>query len=116
MLVVEDELLVRLTVAEGLRDAGMRVIEAANAGEAMEHLRAGNPVDLVFADIELPGSMNGLELAQRVRADFPDLKLLMTSGRISAYEAASRAFIPKPYDIVEVIRLIRASLDESAPE
>jgi two-component system, response regulator PdtaR len=100
VLVVADELLVRLTVAEELREVGMRVIEAGNADEAMEHLRAGNCVDLVFADIELPGSMNGLELAQRLGADFPDLKLLMTSGRIPAHEAAFiRPFIPKPYDI-----------------
>jgi CheY-like chemotaxis protein len=112
VLVVEDEPLVRFMVAEELRDSGMRVIEAGTADEALERLRAGNPVDFVFADIELPGSMNGLELARRVQADFPNLEFLMTSGRAPAHDAASRRpFIPKPYDVAEVIDRIRAALD-----
>ena len=116
VLVVEDELLVRLAVAEELREAGMRVIEAGNADEAMKHLRAGNAVDLVFADIELPGSMNGLELARRLRTDFPDIKLLVTSGRLPEPEATSAgAFIAKPYDIAEVVGRIRATLDNKQP-
>jgi CheY-like chemotaxis protein len=112
VLVVEDEPLVRFMVAEELRDSGMRVIEAGTADEALERLRAGNPVDFVFADIELPGSMNGLELARRVQADFPNLEFLMTLGRAPAHDAASRRpFIPKPYDVAEVIDRIRAALD-----
>ena len=111
VLVVEDEILVRIMVAEELRDAGMRVIEAGSADEAMAHLRAGNRVDFVFTDIELPGSMNGIELARRLQADFPELKLLMTSGRLPAQEAATlRQFIPKPYDMTDVIARIRAAL------
>lgn len=84
VLVVEDEILVRIVIAEELRDAGMRVIEVGSADEAMAHLRAGHKVDVVFTDIELPGSMNGFELARRLQADFPELKLLMTSGRLPA--------------------------------
>ena len=95
VLVVEDEPLVRLMVAEELRDSGMRVIEAGTADEAFERLRAGNPVDFVFADIELPGSMNGLELARRVQTDFPNLEFLMTSGRAPATKPVPR-LIPRP--------------------
>jgi two-component system, response regulator PdtaR len=114
VLVVEDEPLVRLMVAEELRDSGMSVIEAGTADEALERLRAGNPVDFVFADIELPGSMNGLELARRVQTDFPNLEFLMTSGRAPAHDVASlRPFIPKPYDLAEVIDRIRAALDDT---
>ena len=117
VLVVEDEILVRIMVAEELRDAGMRVIEAGSADEAMAHLRAGNRVDFVFTDIELPGSMNGLELARRLRADFPEVKLLMTSGRLPAQAAASlRPFISKPYDTANVVAHIRAALAEDTPE
>jgi len=117
VLVVEDEPLVRLTAAEELREAGMRVIEASDADEAMELLLAGASVDLVFADVVLPGSMDGLELARRLRTDFPDIKILMTSGRTPAHEAAELSpFIPKPYDIAEVIGRIRAACDECAPE
>jgi two-component system, response regulator PdtaR len=69
---------------------------------------------LSFADIELPGSMNGLELARRVQADFPNLEFLMTSGRAPVHDVASRRpFIPKPYDVAEVIDRIRAALDDT---
>jgi CheY-like chemotaxis protein len=116
VLVVEDEPLIRLMVADELRDSGMGVIEAETADEALEHLLAGSPADFIFADIELPGSMNGLQLAKRVRTDFPTLKLLLTSGRLPAHETASIApFIPKPYDVREVIDCIRAAQDESRP-
>ena len=114
VLVVEDEPLIRLIVAEELRGSGMRVIEAETADEALERPRAGISVHFVFADIELPGSMNGVELARRVQKDFPDLRVLMTSGRVPAHEVASISpFIPKPYDIPQVINRIRAALDDS---
>ena len=80
MLVVEDEPLIRLIVAEELRGSGMRVIEAETADEALERPRAGISVHFVFADIEFPGSMNGVELARRVQKDFPDLRVLDDFG------------------------------------
>ena len=117
VLVVEHEILVRLMVADELREAGMRVIEASHADEAMEHVRAGSSIDFVFAEIELPGSMNGLEFIRRLRADVPDLKFLMTSSRMPARERAPiRPFIAKPYDIADVVARIRAALAESSPE
>ena len=71
VLVVEDEVLVQVVIAEALREAGMRVIEVGNADEAMEHIEAGTPIDFVFTDIEMPGSMNGLELVRRLQARRP---------------------------------------------
>jgi two-component system, response regulator PdtaR len=68
VLVVEDEILLRVIIAEALREAGMRVIEVGNADEAMEHLEAGTPIDFVFTDIELPGSMDGLEFVRRLHS------------------------------------------------
>ena len=70
VLVVEDEPLIRLIVAEELRGSGMRVIEAETADEALERPRAGI-VHFVFADIEFPGSMNGVELRDGSRRIFP---------------------------------------------
>ncbi len=117
VLIVEDEILVRLVVAEELREAGMRVIEAANAEEAMQHLRAGIPVDFAFTDIELPGPMNGLELACELEANFPEVKLLMTSGRMPAHETLTvKPFIIKPYDIADVVARIRAELADRRNE
>ena len=117
ILVVEDEILVRIIIAEALREAGMRVIEVGSADEAMEHLEAGTPIDFVFTDIELPGSMSGLELVRRLQARRPDLKLLMTSGRLPARDPIPAGqFIPKPYEIADVVALIRAALGEPPPE
>jgi two-component system, response regulator PdtaR len=117
VLVVEDNVLVRIMIAEELREAGMRVIEAGNADEALLHFAAGNGIDFVFADVELPGSMNGFELVRRLRANFPDLKALMTSGRLPAHTAASIApFVPKPYNLTDVITCILAALSGPVPE
>ena len=71
ILVIEDEILIRFEIAEVLREAGMRVIEARNADEAMEHLGAGRSVDFVFTDIEMPGTMNGLEFCAAIQRRFP---------------------------------------------
>jgi two-component system, response regulator PdtaR len=117
ILVVEDEILVRIIIAEALREAGMRVIEVGSADEAMEHLETGTPIDFVFTDIELPGSMSGLELVRRLQARRPDLKLLMTSGRLPARDPIPAGqFITKPYEIADVVALIRAALGEPPPE
>jgi two-component system, response regulator PdtaR len=117
VLVIEDEILVRFEVAEALREAGMCVIEARDADEAMEHLGAGRSVDFVFADIELPGTMNGLEFCAAIARRFPQLKFLITSGRTSAQEAMSvRSFIPKPYVPADIVARIRAALAEQQPE
>ncbi len=117
ILVVEDEILVRIIIAEALREAGMRVIEVGSADEALDHLEAGTPIDFVFTDIELPGSVSGLELVRRLQARRPDLKLLMTSGRLPARDPIPAVqFIPKPYEIADVVALIRAALGEPPPE
>lgn len=62
VLIVEDEVLIRAPLAEHLREAGFNVIEANTADEAWSCLQTGMPVDLVFSDIRMPGSMDGLEL------------------------------------------------------
>src|SRR5271165_5161126 len=74
VLVIEDEILIRFEVAEVLREAGMCVIEARNADEAMEHLEAGRSVDFVFTDIEMSGTMNGLAFCTAVERRIPRLK------------------------------------------
>ena len=98
----------------GITRAGMRVIEAEMPMRPW-NVSVPEILDLVFADIELPGSMNGLELARRLQTDLPDIKLLITSGRLPEPEATSAgAFIAKPYDIAEVVGRIRATLNESS--
>ncbi|MEI9987777.1 MAG: response regulator [Aliidongia sp.] len=69
ILLVEDDVLVRFVVADRLREAGLAVIEAATADEALSYLAAGGRVDLAFTDIEMPGSMNGVGTRRKTQID-----------------------------------------------
>lgn len=83
ILVVEDETLVRMLGADMLETAGFIVREAGNADEAIAILIAENDVALIFSDMDMPGSMDGLGLAQLVHLRWPTIRLLLTSGRQS---------------------------------
>jgi two-component system, response regulator PdtaR len=80
ILVVEDEPLIRMHGIDILEDAGFDVLEAANADEAMVILNAGTQVHLVFSDVDMPGSIDGLDLAQLVSQRWPAVRVLLTSG------------------------------------
>ncbi len=99
ILFVEDEPLIRMDMAEFLRECGYRVHEAANAAEGLEALNAKFAIDLVFTDINLPGEMNGLLLAEWISSNRPEVKVLITSGRASTLDQPqmAEAFIAKPY-------------------
>ena len=100
VLVVEDEGLVRVDAAETLRDAGFTVLEAANAEQALAVVVRGTDLDVLFTDINMPGRMDGLELARRVSRLRPNIHLLLTSGKARPARGqipAAGAFIPKPY-------------------
>src|SRR3954452_4028699 len=100
ILVVEDEPLVRFPIAEALRELGVRVIEAATADEAWEYLQAGMPIDLVFTDHNLPGSMTGEQLSARIARERPHIVTLITSGR-SGGAGISQPILSKPYDLLK---------------
>src|SRR5215475_1706767 len=88
VLVVEDDVLVRVVVAGYLRDCGFEVIEAGDASEAIRILEAGIEVDVVFSDVNMPGDMDGFGLAQWVRREREHIKVILTSGvRRTAKEA-----------------------------
>jgi CheY-like chemotaxis protein len=111
-LVVEDEILVRLTIADCLRAAGYVVVEAANATEALAVLTSGEPVDVIFTDVRMPGAMDGLMLARWVHEHHSRIQVLVTSGNGDA--AVSSGLIPddtffsKPYAVEEVAGRIRS--------
>jgi CheY-like chemotaxis protein len=88
VLVVEDEVLVRMVIADYLRECGYRVIEAGSAAEAVTVLSSPEPVDIVFSDIQMPGEMDGFGLATWVRQNQPWLKVLLTSGNARAANTA----------------------------
>lgn len=81
VLLVEDEPLIRLFIAELLEDAGFRVVEAANAAEALVILEAGLPVNVLLTDVDMPVGCNGFELAHKVHAYWPEAEILIMSGR-----------------------------------
>jgi CheY-like chemotaxis protein len=81
VLLVEDEPLLRLVIADALVDANFRVIEAASPAEAMSVLQAGIDVDVLLTDVEMPPGISGYELARQVQARWPIIEILITSGR-----------------------------------
>jgi CheY-like chemotaxis protein len=111
VLVVEDELLLRLAICEGLALHGYAVLHATNADEAIEILESRNDISTVFTDIEMPGSMNGLKLAAAVRDRWPPINLVVTSGiRPGISQMPPNAqFIEKPYQTGDVLTDLRAS-------
>jgi CheY-like chemotaxis protein len=111
VLIVEDEPLVRLSAVDTIEAAGYEVIEAANADEAIRILESRRDIRVVFTDIHMPGSMDGLKLAHAVRSRWPPIKLIVTSGRepVPAQDLPDGAqFIAKPYDPVEIRETLRA--------
>jgi CheY-like chemotaxis protein len=101
VLVVEDQPLTRVATVETLEDAGFQVLEASNADEAIRILEARDNVRIVFTDIDMPGSMDGLKLARAVRDRWPPIKIVITSGQLIPNETdlpAGGRFVAKPYD------------------
>ena len=81
VLLVEDEPLLRLVASDLLIEAGRRVVEAANAAEALAVLEAGVGIEVLLADVDMPPGINGYELARQVHARWPVVEILMMSGR-----------------------------------
>lgn len=110
VLIVEDELLLRMDAADMIRAAGFEVIEAADADQAIEILEARRDVTVVFTDIQMPGSMDGLKLARAVRGRWPPIKIVATSGHIGVHETdlpEGGRFLAKPYSSREITGVLR---------
>ena len=110
ILVVEDEFLLRMDAAEMVAAAGFAVVEAANADEAIEILETRSDIAVVFTDIQMPGTMDGLRLARAVRGRWPPIKIVATSGHLTVTETdlpEGGRFLPKPYSAIEVTCVLR---------
>jgi CheY-like chemotaxis protein len=106
ILVVEDEALIRIWAAELLEENGFSVLEAKDADAALKVLESRPDVKLLFTDVQMPGSLNGMQLAREVHARWPHILLVITSGR----ERPARIEIPddgrfvaKPYSAEELL-------------
>lgn len=101
--------MVRLMIADDLRDAGFVVIEAANADEALTVLRSSTAVDVLLTDIRMPGAMDGLALAAAAREGWPHLKVVVASGFFPERPRPEivDATFTKPYETRRVVRRIK---------
>ncbi len=115
VLVVEDEIIIRLMIADTLRAQGITVIEASNGDEALRVLQSSLPVQLLFTDIRMPSELDGLALAQAARAARPGLKLIVASSQPAGHEVAglADAFFAKPFDLEAVVRRVKSLLAEA---
>jgi CheY-like chemotaxis protein len=114
ILVVEDEVLVRLAVAQHLRQAGYQVLEARNADEALRLLKKAD-VDAVFSDIAMPGSIDGLQLADWLRAHRPEVGTVLTSGKLQP-DGRYEFFLGKPYRLADLDLCLAEMLHERSAE
>jgi CheY-like chemotaxis protein len=108
VLIVEDEVLIRDFVSEELMEAGFEVVQVGSADEAIAVLEARQDVHLVFTDIDMPGSMDGLKLAAAVRDRWPPVHIIITTGKARPMTIPANAlFIPKPYLSKNIVTAMR---------
>lgn len=110
VLVVEDDFLLRMDAVQMLEEAGFHVLEATDAAEAITLLETHLDINLVFTDIDMPGAMNGVRLAQAVRGRWPPIKIIATSGHSNFSRddlPLGSLFIPKPYGFPSIVSAIR---------
>lgn len=115
VLVVEDEPLVRLNAVEIIEEAGWAAIEVANSTDALAVLDSGTPIDVLFTDINMPGQMDGLQLASCVHALRPRVHLVVTSGKRHLSDCVlpdNGTFLPKPYGVEQLTHVIGCKLNE----
>ena len=110
VLVVEDEPILRMLAVDLVEETGFLAVEAPNADEAIAILEQRTDIRIVFTDIDMPGSMNGLKLAAAIRGRWPPIKIIVTSGQCRPSEVeipAGGVFFPKPYDHRQVAAAMR---------
>lgn len=110
VLVVEDEPLLRMMALDLVEDAGFDPVEARDADEAIAILESRTDIHVVFTDIDMPGSMNGLKLAAAIRDRWPPIEIILTSGHFKLDDSgipARTVFFPKPYDHSEVTSTLK---------
>lgn len=111
VLVVDDDVLVRSMIADEFREAGLVVVECGDADEALDVLRTGTLIALMFSDIRMPGTMDGIALARIVKRDYPAVKVVLNSSHMPDDGAPRDAFFAKPWEPSIVLRTVRALLE-----
>ena len=118
VLVVEDEFLVRMNAVSLLEEAGFGVLQAGTADEAIALLEVRKDIRIVFTDINMPGSMDGLRLAHAIRNRWPPIELVLTSARkrVRNEDMPERGlFLSKPYKPSELVEMVRSLASWTPP-
>jgi two-component sensor histidine kinase/DNA-binding response OmpR family regulator len=117
VLVVEDELMLRMRAVDIVEDAGFLPIEAVNADDAIQILESRDDISVLFTDIQMPGSMDGLKLAHVAHTRWPHIKIILVSGQIAVTEAdkpADSKFFPKPLEIQQMVLELQGMVGSGA--
>ncbi len=115
VLVVEDEMMLRMRAVDIVEDAGFTPIEAVNADDAFAILESRSDIDLLFTDIQMPGTMDGLKLAHAVHARWPSIKIMLVSGQVTPSETekpVNSRFYGKPLGVKKMIAELQEMLGE----
>src|ERR1700689_2767767 len=115
VLVVEDEMMLRMRAVDIVEDAGFTAIEAVNADEALAILESRSDIELLFTDIQMPGSMDGLKLAYAVHERWPSIKIILVSGKLMLTDSekpANSRFFGKPLEVKQMIAEIREMIGQ----
>lgn len=115
VLVVEDDTLIRMGAVDLVRAAGYEALEAQDADEAIRILESRTDIGLVFTDVQMPGTMDGMKLSHYIRERWPPVKLLVASGNAIIEESSlpsGSQFFPKPYDDHAIADAIARLLSE----
>ena len=111
VLVVEDEPAIRMNAVAALEDAGFEVVEAKDADDAIVILEARKDIRVVFTDVLMPGSMDGVKLAAAIRGRWPPIELIITSAFLPTAATAIPArgvFLQKPYELEALVKAVRS--------
>jgi two-component sensor histidine kinase len=117
VLVVEDEMLLRMRAVDMVEDAGFTPIEAINADDALAILESRSDIEMLFTDIQMPGSMDGLKLAYAVHERWPLIKIILVSGQLKLTDddkPAESRFFGKPLDVKQMIAEMQEMMGKGA--
>jgi two-component system, response regulator PdtaR len=117
VLVVEDSALIRISAIDLVLDAGYEALEACNADEAIRILEMRDDIDLVFTDVQMPGTMDGIKLSHYIRDRWPPVRLIVASGAAILEESllpAGSRYFPKPYDSSTISEAMARLLEGAA--
>ncbi|MEP6828415.1 MAG: response regulator, partial [Aestuariivirga sp.] len=119
VLVVEDEMVLRMRAVDIVEDAGFAAVEAVNADEALSILESRSDISLLLSDIQMPGSIDGLKLAQAVHRRWPHIKIILVSGQVKLSDKdkpANSRFFGKPIDVKQMIAELQGMIGNEALE